>query len=87
MSAAYFVVLVACLFVLTVIEASNGKKKTGLGSILVDLNMIRGSKGKETGGEEAIDEIYGGKDTQILEYQLVNDLRRFRFTMTLEILE
>ena len=86
MSAAYFVVLVACLFVLTVIDASNGKK-TGLGSILVDLNMIRGSKGKETGGEEAIDEIYGGKDTQILEYQLVNDLRRFKFIMTLEILE
>ena len=86
MSAAYFVVLVACLFVLIVIDASNGKK-IGLGSILVDLNMIRGSKGKEIGGEEAIDEIYGGKDTQIVEYQLVNDLRRFRFTMTLEILE
>ena len=62
MSAAYFVVLVACLFVLTVIDASNGKK-TDLGSILVDLNMIKGSKGEETGGEEAIDEIYRGKDT------------------------
>ena len=47
MSAAYFVVLVACLFVLTIIEASNGKKKTGLGSIHVDLNMIRGSKGEK----------------------------------------
>ena len=74
------------MFVLTVIDASNGKK-TGLGSILVDLNMIRGSKKEETGGEEAINEIYWGKDTQILEYQLVNDLTRFRFTMTLEILE
>ena len=36
---------------------------------------------------KAIDERYGGKDTQIFEYQLVNDPRRFSFTMTLEILE